>query len=270
MKTVSSTVALFACLASAATAAAPQLRQPTGKWVVDYGDTACTAGRQYGTAQQPVTLAFRPSPDGSVVRLMVARPGRVGDAYHFPVTTTISEKGKTTGLRFASSRGKTDIIWINFERSAIEGLPRAGEIAIKGGGAIDERFALPDMAAALKALDRCNADLRKHWNADEAGVARVAKAAESKLPVSRLVRDSDYPEQAIMEGASGYTRMMLMIDEQGALKDCMVVETSGIASFDAMACGILIERAAKFRPALDTAGKPIRSVYTLGFRWVMP
>jgi hypothetical protein len=272
MKAFFCAVALLACAAATASAAAPpQLRQPTGKWVVDYGETACTAARQYGSAEQPVTLAFRPSPDGKVVRLMVARAGRVHSPYHFPVTTTVtSEKAKATGLRFASANKKLDIIWINFPRAALEGLSRAGEIALKGGRDIDERFALPGIAAVLKALDRCNADLRRHWNADEAAAAALSRAAEPLKPLGHAVSNEDYPGQALREGASGVTSMMMMIDETGTMKDCMVVETSGIATLDALSCGLLQERAGKFHPALDAAGKPVKSVYKTNFRWIIP
>ena len=270
-RATSRAIALLTWAAATQAAAQPQLRQPTGKWVVDYGETSCTAARRYGTAEQPVTLAFRPSPDGNVVRLMVARPGRVPSPYHFPVTTTVtSEKAKTTGLRFASTDKKLDIIWINFQRAALEGLPQAGEIVLKSGRELDERFVLPGIAAVLKALDRCNADLRKHWNADEAAAAALSKVATPVKPLHRVVSNTDYPRQAMMEGASGLTRIMMMIDETGTLKDCMVVETSGIATLDAMSCGLLLERAGKFNPALDAAGKPVKSVYTAAFRWVVP
>jgi TonB family protein len=264
---------LIACagllLSQPASAAPP--RQPVGKWLVDYGDTACTAARNYAPADKPVTLAFRPSPNGTVVRLMVARPGRVPSPHHFDVTTTItSEKAKTTGLRFETTDKKRDIIWINFDRAALDGLHAAGEIAIKAGVAIDERFALPGIADVLKALDRCNADLRKHWNVEDAvGAVPLSQGATALKPLYRLLSPDDYPAQAARERASGSTRIMLMVDETGALKDCLVEETSGIASLDAMSCGVLLQRA-KFTPALDNAGKFARSVLTVRISWRIP
>ncbi|CAA9528218.1 MAG: hypothetical protein AVDCRST_MAG23-764 [uncultured Sphingosinicella sp.] len=251
-----------------ASAAPP--RQPIGKWQVDYGDTACTAARNYGPAEKPVTLAFRPSPNGTVVRLMVARPGRVSTPHHFAVTTTItSEKAKTTGLRFESADKKRDIIWINFDRAALDGLQAAGEIAIKAGVTIEERFPLPGIGSVLKSLDTCNADLRKHWNVEEAAASQLSKGATVLKPLHSLISDSDYPAQAIRERASGSTRFMMMVDETGALKDCMVEETSGIASLDAMSCSVFLQRA-KFSPALDAAGKPARSVLTARITWRIP
>ena len=247
----------------------PPLRQPIRGWVLDYGDTACTAMRTYGSAAAPVLLAFRPSPNGGVVRLVVSRPGKAPPAYHFPLTTNISaDSARATGLRFPSADRKNDIVWINFARPDLEALRGAGEIAIRGGGAIDQRFALPGIAAVLDALDICNADLRKYWNVGDAGV-QLSAPARSLRPLAAYFSSDDYPAQAISEEATGTSRIVVMVDETGAVKDCLVEETSGIASLDAMAC-IALRQRARFKPALDAAGKPVRSVLTGRVTWRMP
>lgn len=263
--------ALIACAAlpQAAPGATPALRQPNGNWVLDYGDTACTAYRNFGSKEKPVLLALRPSPNGSVVRLSIARDGHVAVPHHFPVTTNISEASvKTTGLRFASGNRKREIIWINFARPQLEGLNRFGEIAITGGRTLNERFALPGMAAVLKALDTCSSDLRAHWNIGDSGSAIATPATATESP-GRWVNNGDYPQQAIDENASGVVQFVLLIDETGKTRDCMVEETSGVATLDAMACILLRERA-RFKPALDVAGKAVRSSWTSRFRWVIP
>jgi hypothetical protein len=268
MKKLLLSVVLAAAPDGQSSAAAP-LREPSKKWTVDYGETACTALRAYGSEDASTILAFRPSPNGTVVRLMVVRPGRMPTPHHFDLTASIgSAQVKTTGLRFSSGSKKSEVIWINFDRAELEGLGQSGEIAIKGSG-IDERFALPGMAAVLKALDTCNRDLREHWNVTEAAAAKIATPASPVKPLNHYFSAEDYPSQAIREDASGRTGFIMMIDETGKLKDCIVEETSGIASLDAMACGVLLERA-KFTPARDAAGNPIRSVYVVGVRWMLP
>ena len=267
MKIISNALSLLVCAAVPFTpAAAAPLRQPTNKWIVDYAETHCTASRTYGSEEEQTTLAFRPSPNGNVIRLIMVRPGTVRTPHHFPVTTSIAEK--TTGLRFKSSNKESEIIWITFDRAALEGLNGAGEIAIKGGEVIDERFALPGMGAVLKALDACNEDLRAHWNVGDAAVASFKKRAVSAKPLPDYFSYDDYPAQAFEEEASGEVRIILMIDEAGTLKDCMVEEASGIATLDAMGCGVLLRRA-KFSPALDSSGKPTKSVMTTRIIWQM-
>lgn len=54
--------------------------------------------------------------------------------------------------------------------------------------------------------------------------------------------------------------MLLMIDEKGAVVDCVTVESSGVATLVAMGCQVIRERA-RFTPALDINGKPTRDTY---------
>ena len=50
------------------------------------------------------------------------------------------------------------------------------------------------------------------------------------------------------------------------LKDCLVYEHSGVASLDAQTCTKILQRA-KYKPARDAAGKPVKSTHVLYFRW---
>jgi hypothetical protein len=253
-----------AALATAAAGAALEPRRPIGPWNLDYGPTACNAIATYGTRDKPITLAFRPSPNATMVRLVVLLPGRGVPAYQFEVKTNITGATvKTNGLRFPGTKGRNDIVWINFTPAELAGLRGAGEIALDGGP-LHDRFALPKIGKVLDGLDACNADLRKYWNVGEA--ANLSRPARPKKPLPNYFSDSDYPSQAMQQLDSGASRIMMMIDETGALKDCMVEETSGVATLDAMTCAVLHERA-RFEPALDAAGKPVRSVLTTRVVW---
>ncbi|HEX8578984.1 MAG TPA: energy transducer TonB [Allosphingosinicella sp.] len=251
-------------------AARSAAQEPSGKWVVDYGETYCTASRKYGTADKPVTFALRPSASGKIIRLMIVRRGRVGGPHHIKVNVDHSGVPiKATALQFPSRDPKLEISWINLERQALDGIGKSERIAIRGGG-MDEEFALPQIGEVLAALQTCNDDLRQHWNVEGvAGAASIEKHARSAKSLAAYFSDTDYPMQALMEGAGGMSRFTLLVDETGALKDCTVDETSGIASLDAQSCAVLMERA-KFTAALDSAGKPVRSVVYSAVRWVSP
>lgn len=96
--------------------------------------------------------------------------------------------------------------------------------------------------------------------------------AEAPQPVGSvlgLFRSDDYPDDAIESDQSGMTKFVLMIDERGAVMDCAVVESSGVATLDAMGCQVLRERA-RFGPAKDGANKPVKSTYiTPRIRWMI-
>jgi TonB family protein len=253
---------------AAAAAAAPPVREPARKWVLDYGETSCTALHQYGPDKAPLTVAFRPSPDGNVVRFILVRPGTAASTYHFPVTVEMGgRRFETTGLYFTPRGGrKQSLVWINFHRTDLEGLRPAGAITLRGAP-LNDTFPLPNIGGVLDGLDKCNDDLRHYWHADAAGRAELSRRATPLKPLPDYFSPSDYPEQAIRESAGGRSRVVLRIDEAGTPKDCLVEETSGIATLDAQTCAILIERA-KFAPALDANGKPTRSVLTEQVKWV--
>lgn len=261
------TLIVGALVAQGSVVRAAPLQQPNTAWVFYRGATACTAALSYGAVKAPVTFALRPSPDGSVFRMVLRRKGRVWLAEHFAVTTSVTDAAsRLTGIRFASSDKKGHVVWINLDKAAVARIGAAGEIAINGEG-LDERFALPGVAEALATLNTCSDNLRARWNVDEAATASLTRAARSILPLPQYFSSADYPKQPLGAGDSGASRIMMMIDETGVLKDCMVVETSGIASLDAQGCAVLLVRA-RFSPALDAAGKPTRSVQTYRIRWV--
>ena len=243
--------------------------QPIEPWVVDFADSHCTASRTYGTKEKPVTIAFRPSASGDVMRLMIGRTGRVWDARHFPVTVSHSAVAtKASALRFGSADRKLNVVWVNLERKDLEGLGAAGRIGIRGEG-VDEQFILPQIAKVLSSLETCRRDLRKHWNIEDgAEDSALPTPAIPLKPLHTLFSDEDYPGQAVAEGKEGISGFTLFVDEKGVLKDCSVDQTSGIATLDAMGCGLLLQRA-KFTPASDAAGKPVRSVTCTRISWRM-
>jgi Gram-negative bacterial TonB protein C-terminal len=261
-------LAIAACCAvplSAAAGAPPPLQRPVKPWNLDYGMTACMAIAIYGTPDKPITFAIRPSPNGTVVRLTVLRPGQAGKAFQFELTTNLGGAStRTNGLHFSSTVQKANTIWINVPRDDLEALRKTGEIDLDGGP-LHYRLALPSMAAVLDGLDKCNADLRQYWNVG-APAEQFSRKAHSLKPLAAYFSDADYPDQANSANQGGTSKVMLMIDETGALKDCMVEVTSGFATLDAMTCGVLLERA-RFEPALDPAGRPTRSVITQGATW---
>src|SRR6185503_11147309 len=53
-------------------AAQPPL-EPIGKWDLDYGEAQCIAVRDYGSAENPISFAIRPAPNGETFELLIAR-----------------------------------------------------------------------------------------------------------------------------------------------------------------------------------------------------
>jgi TonB family protein len=252
-------------LAAAAGAAAPA-QSPAlpaiGKWTVDWGDTNCIALRNYGDKSKPVTVGLKPSINGDVIRLMISRKGPYQSPAHFDVTVG---DVKTTALAFTPKGSGAEIFWINIPRADFDRIASGAMLAIKGRG-LNLAVSTQGFPAAITAMNQCNEDLRAEWNADEAGKARIVTRPVALVSPVRLVKPADYPDQAMREGREGATSVSLLIDETGAIKDCVVEQDSGVATIDAQTC-VMIQQRGKFSAAKDKDGKPIKSRLFYRFRW---
>lgn len=260
----------LACLsAHSAAAADPTVRPATKKWVVDYGETECTALKEYGDGRGAVQLVFRPSPLEHSMQVIVIRTGFVRAAEHVKVDILLGgEEVRTTALHYSPAKTTHEVFMATLRSDRAEALKRAQTIAVRSGVHLDERFAVPGMDKLATALEACAQTLREHWNLAGPGAEARAKWARPEVPLGSYFSADDYPAQSVAGDESGKTRVTMMIDEKGTVADCLVEEPSGIASLDAMTCIVLRQRA-RFHPAEDVAGKPMRSMATQTVNWRM-
>jgi TonB family protein len=261
---------MFATLAAAFAAAAPPPPlplQPKKPWVVDYAETFCAAWREYGDSNAPLQLIFRPAPSGNLLQIIVIRKSSNATAEHVPVTVGFAGRTvKTTALVYSNPKSGMKIALTSLGPETATDIAGAATITLRGPRGIDWTFAVPGMGKAMAALAPCNADLRAHWHIDGKAAEAIATPAKPTASLASWVSWTDYPSQALREEDTGKARVVLLIDEQGKVSDCLLEETSGNASLDAMTCIALKERG-KFHPALDASGKPLKSVYSQTISW---
>lgn len=247
-------------------AAAPTPLTSTKAWVVDYAETYCSAALSFGTPDAPLDLVVRPAPDGDVLQLYVLKSGGYMVGQHVPVTVGFAGQAvKGTALLYGINKTDRRTILINLATDSVRDLPKTRTLTFRGTG-IDYAFALTNFDQVLAALATCNEDLRKHWNMGEGAKEKIKTEANPTYALRDLFSSGDYPEQALTEGDSGQAKVMLMIDENGKVADCLLEHTSGNASLDAMTC-IAFRNRARFRPALDAAGKPAKTVLHQVVSW---
>ncbi|WBY09007.1 TonB family protein [Sphingomonas sp. 7/4-4] len=83
------------------------------------------------------------------------------------------------------------------------------------------------------------------------------------------VTSADYPPKAVAKRKSGKVHFTLTIDTTGKPDSCHITWTSGFAELDQYSCALLLARA-RFSPARDAAGNPIRATFSSKFGWEMP
>jgi TonB family protein len=275
-------VAGIACCA-ATSAAAADAKQPTGKWNVDFDDAQCVATRNYGSDEDPLYLVVKAPPLGDVLKIAVVRkgqmalPNQVEGEIVFddnpPVRTTLLESGvKELGHRVLSVNVPTPELAPMRTASRLrirareEGRPVVGSRVAVGMHRAAEEFALSQMAPLLKVVDECVADLRKVWNVSPADAPSPHLKQRASGDLQGVFRGDDYPAEAMDKNMEGEVQFALLIDETGAIADCTVIKTSGVAVLDAQSCGIVKKRA-RFKPALGHDGKPAKDGLVQRVSW---
>lgn len=261
-------LAVASLVTPASAIAAPQAgRFPTGQWVVNFDDAQCFAARNYGTVEKPLYLVLKAPPRGDVMQVMVmkrgfaARPEQQKGLLQFddqdPIRISLLEHEQ------ADRRLRTFLVNVPSER--FQPARKASSVRISTPG-LDERFALTSMEALLKTIDDCVADLRRVWNVRESDESPPLVKDHAKGNIAGLFDSSDYPTQAFVEGGTGTVAVAILIDPQGKVADCSVVDTSGVPVLDAQACAVVTERA-RFTPAIGFDGKPARSAFLQRITW---
>jgi hypothetical protein len=272
-------LACCAALTPALAAAAPA--EPTSKWAMEYSPTACTAKRAFGDK----AIAITPSPLGVTTRIVLDVPGRAVAASHVNSSVDPGDGGgriSTTSIIFPTSRKGHRGIYTVMNVADAKRILDSGRLTLVTGQLSDREmitdraidltgasFNLGKMGALNAALETCMADLRKHWNIVNGTIVPPANRAKALRDVRTLFRADDYPEDARSRDLKGVTQFTLMIDENGAVADCLIAQTSGIGVLDAMGCQVLRERA-RFAPASDESGKKVADTFvTPVVRWVL-
>jgi len=261
--------------APAASPAAPQ--RPSDKWHLYYLPSSCAAERPFGD----YVLGFEMPPMGDATRLVIVGPGRATESRQLDSLLEVSDGGppfKASSLIYGTSkkgrRGITTVLprsdaarvsnsrWLRL--STLGTGPKSKRTTPTAEPVFSAEFDVGSTAALAKELSKCVEDLRRHWGIVDDKFPEPATPA--KLSLQGIFRSSDYPRDAMNAEQTGSTTFLLMIDEKGAILDCLVKETSGVASIDAMGCQVIKARA-KAKPALDAAGKPVKTGYVARINW---
>lgn len=251
----------------AAVSAAADPLQPLTHWDLDYGTTQCIASRQYGDTADPITFAIRQSPNGQTYELLVGSKYRVSEPLtEEDATVDFGNGAIKTMVLFYQTPGKAlDVHQFRISAGEMSQARSARSVVLNVAGSDDFAFQLASMPQLLAGLQACVADLQRYWNLDGEKQGLIAKPARGDL--RSIFSSDDYPGLAQRRGQEGVGRYMLLVDETGKVAGCQVLSPTGVPVLDVMACNV-IEKRARFTPARDKNGKPVReAVVTPPINW---
>lgn len=269
----------FVALASLSMGSAhAEVRRPTGAWTVAPTGNECLLTRPYGNSKEPLFLAVSQTPMSSSLDIMVLRSskntdlkrakGRIilggvelADLTYDALLLAVSPK---TGLKAKTMRR----IWIGIPGSAYDAAKAAKTIRLDAPKEINEEFAVPGFAEALQRLEDCTIRLAETWGYPANEQRRIAKQAVPIDSLDTLFKAQDYPPSALREGVMGRVRVKVPVNASGEPAGCDVVAASGNSDLDSTTCNIILSRA-RFEPATDVDGKPVRSVFVETIQWLL-
>lgn len=97
----------------------------------------------------------------------------------------------------------------------------------------------------------------------------VNKAAGAKGNPASWITNDDYPASSLRAEEEGTVAIAWDINAAGRVENCRVTASSGFAALDRAACAALT-RKARYSPALDQAGNPMRSSSSRRVTWRIP
>lgn len=262
----------FAAAASLAAAlpsasAAEPVKQPTGRWIVHFDDSQCIAERDYGSPDYPLLLVLKQPPLGGVMRVSIVEKGSLPQAAQVDGTVQFDAQPeqKVSVLRFAPKGQGMRIAMMNMsvDRFAPAHSARSLQLDFRG---FHERLAVPQFSSLLDVMSTCVVDLREVWNVRQSAGGEDLVRDDAKGDLRRLFSSDDYPWDALIAGEGGSVKIGLLVDEQGKVADCSVLETSGVAMLDAQSCAIVREKA-RFTPAVGNDGKPAKDAFVQRIVW---
>lgn len=284
--------AVFCPVAAAAADKPPQRFTPSGPWAMEYADEGCRLIRNFSDGKAALTLALERFAPGVSLRVGLTgtdlRLDRVAGevSYRFGeggpqkgefLETILADGRKALLLPDATLIGRDELVRLVKTNPSDDGMQpvlKAEADGAKGISALTflRGFEQPlsldlgAMSAPIKAMQRCVDDLVVGWGID---LARLLKAkrypAQTGNPYN-WITSRDYPPNMMKAGLGGLVRVRLIIGEDGAIAKCMV-EVLSPGEFEKLVCDNLAKRA-KFTPALDAEGKPMRSFWARSWRFI--
>jgi TonB family protein len=283
-------LAVLPALLAAAPASAEVIEiAPSSPWNVDYGETKCRLARFFGEGESKHLLFFEQYWPGERFGMTVAGPsfkryrsGARTDLRFYeaqqpfetkPFSGTVGQFGdgviySTLGLAKDRDSGDEDagaptkvpeLDKIAARQVEFVSLRQRGDEVRLLSGPLDEAFAV---------LDNCAFDLIGTWGLDVAQhrtATRLPRWINKDAVVRRIV--AVYPREALNSGEQGIMRMRVTVSPEGTVEDCTIIKATDTERLESPACKAMMD--ARFEPALDAAGKPMRSYFAESIVYVM-
>jgi TonB family protein len=279
-RTILALAALSTALLAAPVHAKPVVLKPSSPWNVDFGKDRCRLTRLFTDGSNQHVLFFEQHFPATGTGLTAA--GRGFRSFENRIKTEVRVADDRAPLATVPFKGEMEdfdnaLVYPNLELSRNEtdlALPgREGALPTLDpafGDTVDflsfrqrsreVRFDTGPLGKAFKILNECTTGLVEAWGLDgpkHLTALKLPRWINEKDVVRKIV--ANYPLAAENRGEQAITRMRVIVSEQGAVEDCVVIKATTTETLESPACKAMKD--ARFEPALDAEGRPMRSYY---------
>lgn len=254
---------------------------PSSPWNVDFGADKCRLARFFGEGENRHLLFFEQYWPGERFGMTVAGPSYKRFQSGTRTDIRFSEAQKPFETRpFTGTVGEygSGVIYSTLSLAKDEARETAGDAAPTRVPELDKnaarqvefvsmrqrgdeiRLLSGPLDEAFAVLDNCALDLIGTWGLDVAQhrtATRLPRWINKDAVVKRIV--AVYPREALNSGEQGIMRMRVAVSEQGTVETCTIIKATTTEQLESPACRAM--QGARFEPALDANGKPMRSYF---------
>lgn len=139
-------------------------------------------------------------------------------------------------------------------------------LTIKFPGGEHFRLETGSFAKPMAVMRACTSDLVKYWGYDLNIQSQLKQGSVPLSDPGTWFKPKDFPKTAMLRGQNALVQIRLDVTETGTVAGCHIQFRTKPDELADLLCK-LITRRARFSPALDFAGKPVRSFYVTKIRW---
>lgn len=288
-KTLAATVALAAMMqpAGAAPAEPPLTFKPNGSWVADFAKDQCALRRaftsdgktlvldlvsfSYGDflqikvysdvplGKKPAKTRFEPDPlpkEQPLVMRLDYSDGKVGILYHDTLFPNTDLDPVSDEARDRMTALQLDPTGRDRRESEITGL------LIEDAFSQDLRIQTGSLHPAMEVMRKCLLDLATTEGLDAEKIATLSRPAIANdlKGLAKSIQEK-YPTRMVRKGQSAAIDIRLIVDTDGRPVDCKTLNDGQDESFSTTACERVMKEA-RFQPALDAQGKPVKAYWS--------
>jgi len=262
--------------------AAETVFEPSSAWNATYDEGRCRLSRMFqGEGQQHALVFEQTAPDSSFY-MSVAGPTKGQINGGLPLRLAFGPDGPESDQDIVKERNPEfgAVVFmkgITFKPIDPMDAPEGGGLAAASSGIdVDAARALRQVSlvqgkqtlvfrtgqldAPFGVLNDCTAHILTTWGIDPEAHRRAQRSTKllDAQKIARAVQER-YPLQAVMESRGGVVGVAILVDHTGTPTECRITNDSGDRSLNDVACEQLMK--ARFDPALDAAGKPMKSYW---------